>query len=483
MVAEHALPNGKPRIMAPSSNPDSSSKMPNSSTSVPNPATLASLVASVRRALSFPIFTADIKEYLAESNYDVNSAIQFITGKSGIAIGLSGESSESEMIERDDIARDVMTPDTDLSIQAAVTRSPENTRKIITPEDHGSNFTPTLTTKNNTIADKEANNLASKPAPTLMTLPCELRDQIFTELFVANRPIGIRQTSFSVGVRADPTVPIALARTCKQAAEECLPLFYSRNTFRLDLNILTAIDWLSSIPTAIVKGRMKSITLASAVMTGYVRSDYGLYDSSRLRNDLVKKLVYDLDIGTINLEVPDETRPPNAANNPFTTLMHYNPRNDYSWPLTREFLDTLLSGGAEEMRLCYPVKLTETTQESLTKLNAVSKLLYMDDDFEIGSLVKRIETARENGRRPEFKDKSDVERYVRSRRAVRKFSLKVGPSRPYEKGTAIVLTRPEKSLKPKGNGNEKEKDDTIPEGLGRGRTQRRELGRDYWNFP
>jgi hypothetical protein len=412
------------------------------------PLVLAPLIASVRTAFSYPLYTADVKEYLAENDFNVEATIKAIAGSQE-----SSETSDSEITLLGNNALDA-TPQN--STQVISTSLPQSTSGLV-------------------YSNKTSQVSSVRPGPTFMTLPRELRDQIYGVLFIHNKAIKVHQTSFSVGVKSKPTFPIvALSRTCKQVAEECLRIFYGQNTFRLDLNILTAIDWLKTVPITTIKGRMKSITLAKTIMTGYVRIEYGLYDSSRLRNELVRGLIYDFDIATINLEVPDETPPANTANNPFNTLLHYHPSREYSWSLTREFCDTLLAGGAEELRLCYPITLPSTMHSDLIKLNAVSKLLYMDDDFEISAIVKRLDTAREHGRRKEFTSKADIERYVRERRAVRRFELRAEAARGFEKGTAVVITRP--------SGRRGEQDEFMDEGLGMGRRQRRELSRDLFPF-
>jgi hypothetical protein len=406
---------------------------------------MASMIAAVRMSLIYPLYTSDVRDCLAENNYNVEATIKSIMGTLDSSQG--ADMSDSETIASDGNARDI---NAELSTEASSGDLLDN-------------------------ADTRAEVLAPKSRVTFLTIPREMRDLIYGHLLISNRAVKVRQPGFSVGVKSSPTFPIAsLARVCKQVAEECLPIFYSQNVFRLDLNILTAVDWLKTLPTAIIKGRMKSITLAKTIMTGFVRHEYGLYDSARLRNELVKKLIYELDIDTINLEVPDETPPSSTATNPFNTLMHYHPSREYSWALTREFCDTLLSGGGDELRLCYPIALAETSPEKLYKLNAVSKLLYMDDDFEISAAVKRIDTAREHGKRPEFKSKADVENYVRGRRAKRKFALYAEGARRFEKGTAIVISRPMRLGR--------EGDDGAAEALGLGRRQRRDLGREYFSI-
>jgi hypothetical protein len=406
---------------------------------------MASMVATIRRSLNYPLYTTDVKTYLAENNYSVEDTIKSIMGTA--ESGQGAEVSDSETTASDANARDI-----DLEL------SSETKSECIVD-----------------TTDARAQNLAPKARVSFMTLPREMRDLIYGHLLVGNKAIKIRQPGFSVGVKSSPTFPVAsVACICKQVAEECLPIFYGQNAFRLDLNILTAIDWLKTLPTAIIKGQMKSITLAKTIMTGFVRHEYGLYDSARLRNELVKKLIYELDIDTINLEVPDETPPTNTAANPFNTLMHYHPSREYSWALMREFCDTLLSGGGDRLRLCYPISLADTSPEKLYKLNAVSKLLYMDDDFEISAVVKRIDTAREHGKRPEFNSRADVEKYVRGRRAKRKFVLDAEGAKRFEKGTAIVISRPLMPLTEDGHEG--------AEALGLGRRQRRDLGREYFAF-
>ena len=293
-----------------------------------------------------------------------------------------------------------------------------------------------------------------------LSLPRELRDQIYRELLVHDSSIAIRQPKFHLPVLAHPSMPLAFARTNHQVHREATQIFISENSFVLDLNILTAIDFLAAMPTSQAM-HFNSITLGKSIMSGYVRYELGMFDSSRLRTDLVKKLVYDFNLKSITIEVPDEHNPAAQANgngagggggagagggnaNAWFNLSTFHPRHDYSWSLMRELIDVLLESGFQTLRLLYATPLHHdivNDPKTLLRLYAVSRILYMDDEFEVETQVKRIEMARLAGRRDEFADKKAVERYVRSRRQMRRFEVGKGQLRPWETGSAVLIRR------------------------------------------
>ena len=321
---------------------------------------------------------------------------------------------------------------------------------------HGANFSQQW--KNAARSPTRPGALAHTVRPFL-SLPRELRDQIYRELYVHDDAIAIRQPKFHMPVRAHPSVPLALTRTNQQIYREAMEIFISENSFVLDLNILTAIDFLAAMPTALAV-HFNSMTLGKGIMSGYVRYELGMFDSSRLRSDLVKRLVYDFNLKSISIEVPDEHNP-NAQNNgngaggtvagagnanPNTWFQFpsFHPRHDYSWSLMRELIDVLLESGFQTLRLVYATPFHHdivNDPKSLLKLYAVSRILYMDDEFEVETQVKRIEMARLAGRRDEFEDKKAVEKYVRSRRSMRKFEVGKASLRPWESGSAVMIRR------------------------------------------
>jgi hypothetical protein len=252
-----------------------------------------------------------------------------------------------------------------------------------------------------------------------------------------------------------------------------MAIYSAENSFVLDLNILTAIDFLAAIP-APMAGNFSAITLGKSIMSGYVRYELGMFDSSRLRSDLVKRLVYEFNLKSISIEVPDEHNPnaQNGANggpganggvpggagnggaaNAWFTLSTFHPRHDYSWSLMRELVDVLLESGFSTLRLLYATPLHHDIQndpKTLLNLYAISRILYLDDEFEVETQVKRIEMARQAGRRDEFEDKKAVERYVRARRQMRKFEVGKGKVRGSE--GSVVLIRRKGGLLEKGEG-------------------------------
>jgi hypothetical protein len=298
-------------------------------------------------------------------------------------------------------------------------------------------------------------------AKPFLELPRELRDQIYRELYVHSSAIAIRQPKFHLPVLAHLGKPLALSRTNKQIYEEVTAIFIGENDFILDLNILTAIDFLSAMPPSVSK-HFTSITLGKTIMSGYVRYELGMFDSSRLRTDLIKRLVYEWNLKTISIEVPDEHNPNvttiNGANgavaiggapaagvaNNWFNLSTFHPRHDYSWSLMRELVDVLIESGFQKLRLVYNTALADTSDpKKLLNLYAVSRILYLDDEFEVETQVKRIEMARQAGRRDEFASKLEVEKYVRARRQIRQFCVGYGKRRGWENGSVIAIRKAE----------------------------------------
>jgi hypothetical protein len=277
-----------------------------------------------------------------------------------------------------------------------------------------------------------------------MDLPRELRDQIYREMLARPGPIEIQQPKFHLAVRAVPSLSVAILRTTRQIYEEALRIMYSENYFVLDLNMITAIDWLGSLPTTRISGFVSEIGLSKAIMTGYLRLELGLFDSSKLRQDFIKKLVYELNIKTVNIDVPDQYKPDPRATavaipggNP---LPIFRTRSDYSWSFTKELLDVLLDRGFTTLRLLYESPHPSMEPHDLVKLYALARILYKDDEFDVETAIKRTEMAREAGRRSEFADRAAVEKYVRSNRRMRELAVKYDSvNRAWENGTAVVV--------------------------------------------
>jgi hypothetical protein len=296
--------------------------------------------------------------------------------------------------------------------------------------------------------------------------------------------VAIQQPKFHLAVRSRPSLPVAILRTTKQVYEEALQVLFSENHFILDLNMITAIDWLASLPIGRITGFVSEIGLSKAIMTGYLRLELGLFDSSRLRQDFIKKLVYDMNVKAISIEVPDQYAPVPSVptggqqangGNPLAAFS-FRSRHDYSWSLTRELLDTLLEGGFSTLHLNYASPHPSAEQKDLIKLHALSRLLYLDDEFEVESSIKRIEMARVAGRRDEFKDKADVEKYVRSRRNMRDFGVKYDAVKGWwGRGTAVVVKRSAQGGDGKGSEGFVEMRKLIRDAAG-------ELPKDPWMF-
>lgn len=281
-----------------------------------------------------------------------------------------------------------------------------------------------------------------------MDLPRELRDQIYRETVTHASPIKVQQPKFHMAVRAVPSLSITILRTTKQIYEEALRIMFTENYFILDLNMITAIDWLGSLPTSKISSLVTEIGLSKAIMTGYLRLELGLFDSSKLRQVFIKKLVYELNIKTISIEVPDQYKPdPRAASAanagvvllPTPQLLAFRSRSDYSWSFTKELLDVLLDRGFETLRLLYTSPHPSNEPHDLVKLYALARIIYKDDEFDVETAVKRAEMAREGGRRPEFADRAAVEKHVRANRRMRDVAAKYESSHHAWENTAVVV--------------------------------------------
>ncbi|KAF2420155.1 hypothetical protein EJ08DRAFT_31721 [Tothia fuscella] len=321
----------------------------------------------------------------------------------------AARSEQFEKYSGEDMPEEGITMTTESEIPELDSNS-ESRSGTVTPGNSASNRATTTSSSSTSVRGTDE-------ASSYLSLPRELRDQTYGYILTQPSPIYIQQPFFNRAVKSIPSIQgISILCANKQINTEASKVFYSTNNFILNLNILTAYDWVSSLPSS-VKGQINAITLSGATMTGYVRYDLGLYDSSRLRTTFVNKLVYDLSISSITLEVPEEpayaTRTGGAANTSLGNMQNFlafsSSRTDFSWALCREFVEVLLSGGADSLRLLYPSHHKIQTVEAAMKLTAVGKFMYTDDEFEVDAAVKRLDMARLAGKRSEFKNKDDVE--------------------------------------------------------------------------
>ena len=94
-------------------------------------------------------------------------------------------------------------------------------------------------------------------APSLLTLPGEVRNAIYETLFIHEDPVQIRANGIDpLGCHSGSVVPgTALLQSCRQIQHEATGVFYARNVFRLVVPISTddedgllwAMDWLRII--------------------------------------------------------------------------------------------------------------------------------------------------------------------------------------------------------------------------------------------
>ena len=67
--------------------------------------------------------------------------------------------------------------------------------------------------------------------PSLLTLPAELRDEIYTLVLKQETPLESVSYVIRNGWRDSYLRPPALAQICRQIRQEAIPIFYSTNTF------------------------------------------------------------------------------------------------------------------------------------------------------------------------------------------------------------------------------------------------------------
>ena len=94
-------------------------------------------------------------------------------------------------------------------------------------------------------------------APSLLTLPGEVRNAIYEALFIREDPTQIHENGINpLGYHSGSAVPgTALLQSCRQIQHEATGVFYARNAFRLVLpegvdprsGFLWAMDWLRII--------------------------------------------------------------------------------------------------------------------------------------------------------------------------------------------------------------------------------------------
>lgn len=80
---------------------------------------------------------------------------------------------------------------------------------------------------------------------TLLTLPAELRDHIYTDLIPRDLCIILKRTSDGRFVPASERTALATMQTCRQIRQETLPIYYGQNIFPCGFgrsNILPALS-------------------------------------------------------------------------------------------------------------------------------------------------------------------------------------------------------------------------------------------------
>lgn len=97
------------------------------------------------------------------------------------------------------------------------------------------------------------------------SLPREIRDHIYRELYLHDQPVAIVQPLFHLPVRSQPGFSLALARTNSQIHEEVMEMLLGRNIMRLDLYLPAAIDFLSALPANVTRF-VSSILLGRTLM-------------------------------------------------------------------------------------------------------------------------------------------------------------------------------------------------------------------------
>ena len=110
--------------------------------------------------------------------------------------------------------------------------------------------------------------------PILLSLPAELRNQIFTLAVTSNDIIALWQRSTGCAVvtnSSDFGLP-PLSQVCRQARQEVLPIFFSTNTFAFHVDASTSVgtprEWYERAWQVDIWGlnQLKTVTLVGVVI-------------------------------------------------------------------------------------------------------------------------------------------------------------------------------------------------------------------------
>ncbi|KAK5695057.1 hypothetical protein LTR17_024642, partial [Elasticomyces elasticus] len=85
-----------------------------------------------------------------------------------------------------------------------------------------------------------------KQPPSLLTIPRELRDQIWERAVVRNFPIQVCLSDSHTRFRFFPNRDPPLLRASRQLREEALPIYYGCNIFSAD-SVFGVVEWLEHL--------------------------------------------------------------------------------------------------------------------------------------------------------------------------------------------------------------------------------------------
>lgn len=119
----------------------------------------------------------------------------------------------------------------------------------------------------------------------LLELPAELRNKIYFDVLVSEKPLGIAKQTHIYDVRHKAP---ALLQTCRQIREEARTIFYSNNTF-LALGVYSwIIDFFAWF---------KALEPKDALSIKHYRLDYGAYSNAEATWQF-RRLLYHLKLAS-----------------------------------------------------------------------------------------------------------------------------------------------------------------------------------------
>lgn len=261
------------------------------------------------------------------------------------------------------------------------------------------------------------------------SLPRELRDQIYGELFVHPEDVFICQPERHRSAFSRPSFPMVFSRANRQIHNEIMDMFCTSNSFVLELNVSSAIDFLRAMPWETTR-RFSRMTWGRTLMT-----DGAI--TPQTKKDLVFTLRSFLNLRTLSIMVPDEK--------PTTTgiFVKWIPPPTYSWTLVGRVLDSLQDLPLDQIQLNWNHRLpTEmyVSPEKLLGLHAFTRILQPESY----DRVFRIERTRTDDGKHRYEGKGIPGKYTIAFRRHRLFVVAIDTACRSEDRSLVSIARVKK---------------------------------------